>query len=155
MANAINPVQPARVITKRSGGGSRNILTGIGGAIGGVVGGLGGALAGGASAGPAGVAIGAGKGALFGASAGAGLGSTISGFVDPVRTRQVQQGGPQMSGGGLSMSNLSHKYKMSPAGLAALEGYQAIETSPQYAEFKQPLGMAILQDIAQNNRRNA
>ena len=150
----INPVTPAQVRTKRVGGKSKDPLQKIGAVIGGIGGGIAGAAAGGLAAGPAGVLGGAVKGSAFGAASGAGLGGVISSLVDPVRDKSFQASGPQ-SGGQFSPSTLAQKYRMSEMGRSALSGYEVAQRNPQYAEFQQPLAMAIMQDIARNNGRQA
>ena len=136
MAIGVNPVQRQQTQqVKRKGGKTGQALQGLGAIAGGVVGGLAG--------GPA--------GALAGASAGQGLGGFIGGQVDPVR-QQVTQGQDQTATGQIQTSQIAQKYKLTDAGRAALDGLEVAKANPQFAEFQEPLALAIMTDIAQNNQ---
>ncbi len=139
MAIGVNPVQRQHTQqVKRSGGKTGQALQGLGALAGGVIGGM---------AGPGGAAM----GALSGASAGAGLGSFIGGQVDPVR-QQVTQGPTQTASAPLQTSQIAQKYKLTDAGRAALQGLEVAKANPQFAEYQEPLALAIMTDIAQNNQ---
>lgn len=140
----INPIQPAQTYKKSRGGKAGGVLGGLGGLAGGISGGIAGFAAGGLP--------GAIKGATMGAAQGAGAGMTLGGLIDPARTKTVTQAPQSMGqiGGGQS---LAQKYKMSEAGRLALEGFQVAKAIPEYQEYQEPLAMAIMQDIAANNKQ--
>jgi hypothetical protein len=141
----INPVQPAQQIQKSKGGKLGRPL----GALGALVGGVGGGLAG-AAAGPLGIA----KGATLGAAQGAGAGYTLGNLIDPQRTTTETIGPKSMGGvGGFDAQSLAQKYKMSDAGRMALEGLAVVQQNPQYRDYIEPLGLAVMQDIGANNRQ--
>lgn len=140
----INPVQPAQQRKVSRGGKLAAPL----GKLGALIGGVGGGLAGFAAGGPGGAAAGAAKGA----AQGAGAGMTLGGLIDPARTKTVTQG-PQSMGSVGGAASLAQKYKLSDAGRLALQGFEVAKAIPEYAEYQEPLAMAILQDIAANNRQ--
>jgi len=141
----INPVQPAQQRQVSRGG----KLGGPLGKLGALIGGVGGGLAGFAAGGPAGAAIGAAKGA----ASGAGTGMTLGGLIDPARTKTVTSGPQTMGSIGGGAASLAQKYKLSDAGRLALQGLEVAKANPQYEAYQEPLAMAILQDIAANNRQ--
>lgn len=145
----INPVQPAQQRQVSRGG----KLGGPLGKLGALIGGVGGGLAGFAAGGPGGAALGAAKGAAFGAAQGAGAGMTLGGLIDPARTKTVTSGPQTMGSVGGGAASLAQKYKLSDAGRLALQGLEVAKANPQYEAYQEPLAMAILQDIAANNRQ--
>lgn len=125
----------------------------------GVAGGLAGATTGamqgaalGAPAGPHGAALGAVAGGVVGliggAQGGQALGQTIGEGISPTRTKQVEvTAQPQIP-------QQLQGFKFSQQGLTVLDAFNNIDQlGPDYAEYKQPLGIALMQDIAANNKR--
>ena len=129
----IQPVQKRQQQTRTTGG---QLGKTLGPALG-----IAGAIAGGLATG--------GTGALGGFSAGMGAGQGLGQILDPVKRETVEQ--QQPSAPQLGVQQVSQKYKMSDNGRIALEGLQVAQADPAYAEYQEPLALAIMQDIAQNN----
>jgi hypothetical protein len=104
-------------------------------------------MAGAAVGGTLGFLKGGPMGAVQGAATGSGLGSFIGGAVQPSRVSvtESQQTAP------LQTENIAQKYKLSDTGRTVLQGLEVARVNPEFQQFKQPLALAILQDIAQNN----
>jgi hypothetical protein len=133
----INPVAPPRKKMVKRGGKLGEIL--------GKVGAVGGGIIGGFTGGP--------MGALQGATTGATMGSTLGGLADPGRMVEAKPPQPQSQPRMDTLGQLSQKYKLSDNGRIALNALQVAQRNPQYQEYIEPLGMAVMTDIGQNNQR--
>jgi hypothetical protein len=126
----ITPVQKPQPRRVKSGGGKLGeILAGVG------------AVAGAFTGNPVG-----------GAAAGATTGHTLGNIIDPVRTKTVQSA-PQSMGPIAGGKLVSQKHKLSQAGHMAMEALQVAKAVPEYQEYQQTLAIAIMKDIAANNKQ--
>lgn len=142
---AITPVQPVarpQQRVERSGGKLGKPLGTALGLAGGIAGGIVGAAGGPASAA---------QGALGGFAAGQATGQGLGGLIDPAKSKVVSN--QPMASAPMPTQSVSQKYKMSDNGRIALEGLRVAQADPDFAEYQEPLALAIMNDIAQNNPR--
>jgi len=146
---AITQVAPVatqgQTTTKRTPSKTARGLERVIGGIGAVAGGLTGAAPGILTGNVPGAVAGGTAGALGGFSAGRNLGNFIGEGVDPTRSEQIASPTPQIP-------QQLQGYKFSHNGMTILDALAAADTlGPDFAEHKEPLVLALMQDISSNN----